>query len=66
VGWAVRHSSLARSISVHADDLLGYGKPHPEEKWWFDLEDVDGTFRIPPPVKTESNILGNLGRESWD
>lgn len=46
VGWAVRHSSLARSISVHADDLLGYGKAHPENKWWFDLEDVDGALRI--------------------
>ena len=46
VGWTVRHSSLARSISVHADDLLGYGKPHPENKWWFDLEDVDGALRI--------------------
>jgi reductive dehalogenase len=47
VGWTVRHSSLARSISVHADDLLGYGKPRPENKWWLDLEDVDGVLRIP-------------------
>jgi 3-chloro-4-hydroxyphenylacetate reductive dehalogenase len=47
VGWAVRHSSLARSISVRADDLLGYGKPHSDEKWWFDLEEVDGVIRIP-------------------
>jgi reductive dehalogenase len=47
VGWAVRHSSLARSVSVHADDLLGYGKPHPENKWWLDLEDVEGVLHIP-------------------
>ena len=47
VGWAVRHSSLARSLSVRADDLLGYGKPHPEGKWWLDLEDVDGILRVP-------------------
>jgi hypothetical protein len=47
VGWAVRHSSLARSIAVRADDLLGYGKPKSEKKWWFDLEEVDGSFRIP-------------------
>jgi len=26
---------------------LGYGKPHEEEQWWFDLEDVDGVLRIP-------------------
>ncbi|MDP2973199.1 MAG: reductive dehalogenase [Deltaproteobacteria bacterium] len=47
VGWTVRNSSLARSVAVRADDLLGYGKPRPEEKWWLDLEDVDGVFRIP-------------------
>jgi hypothetical protein len=43
----VRHSSLARSVAVRADDLLGYGKPNPEKKWWFDLEDVDGVLKIP-------------------
>jgi len=47
VGWAVRHSSLARSVAVRADDLLGYGKPKPEKKWWFDLEDLDGVLEIP-------------------
>jgi len=47
VGWGVRHSSLARSLSVWADDFLGYGKPHPEEKWWLDLEDVDGVLKVP-------------------
>jgi reductive dehalogenase len=48
VGWLVRHSSLARRFSVWADDLLGYGKPRAEKKWWFDLEDVDGVLQIPP------------------
>jgi ferredoxin len=47
VGWTVRHSSLARSVAVRADDLLGYGKPKSEKKWWFDLEEVDGSLRIP-------------------
>jgi reductive dehalogenase len=51
VGWAVRNSSLARSIAVRADDLLGYGKPKPENKWWFDLEDVDGVLQIPTMKK---------------
>jgi len=51
VGWAVRNSSLARSIAVRADDLLGYGKPKPENKWWFDLEDVDGVLQIPTTKK---------------
>ena len=47
VGWTMRHSSLARSIAVRADDLLGYGKPKYKNKWWFDLEEVDGVLRIP-------------------
>ena len=51
VGWTVRNSSLTRSIAVRADDLLGYGKPKPENKWWFDLEDVDGVLQIPTVKK---------------
>ena len=47
VGWATRHSSLARSVAVRADDLFGYGKPNPENRWWFDLEEVDGVLQIP-------------------
>jgi reductive dehalogenase len=47
VGWTVRHSSLARSVAVRADDLLGYGKPQGEKKWWLDLEEVGGSIRIP-------------------
>jgi reductive dehalogenase len=47
VGWAVRHSGLARSVATWADDFMGYGKPKPENKWWFDLEDVDGVLQIP-------------------
>lgn len=49
VGWAARNSGLARSLAVWADDAMGYGKPHYENKWWLDLEDVngDGVLTIP-------------------
>jgi 3-chloro-4-hydroxyphenylacetate reductive dehalogenase len=47
VGWAVRHSSTARSLAVWTDDLFGYGKPHPDRKWWLDLEDVEGVLQVP-------------------
>jgi reductive dehalogenase len=47
VGWAVRHSGLARSLASWADDFMGYGKPKAESKWWFDLENVDGILQIP-------------------
>lgn len=47
VGWTMRHVPPARQIAVKADDWMGYGKPHPEEQWWLDLEDVDGVLKIP-------------------
>jgi hypothetical protein len=49
----MRHSSLARRIAIWGDDLLGYGKPNYENKWWFDLEDVDGVLQIPNDQKNE-------------
>jgi reductive dehalogenase len=47
VSWAMRRIPAARRLAIWGDDLLGYGKPHYEEKWWLDLEDVDGVLRIP-------------------
>jgi hypothetical protein len=43
----MRHSGIARRVAIWGDDLLGYGKPHPEDKWWLDLEDVDGVVQAP-------------------
>jgi reductive dehalogenase len=55
VGWAMRHSALARSLAIWGDDFLGYGKPDYSKKWWFDLEDVngDGVLTIPANKKSE-------------
>jgi reductive dehalogenase len=55
VGWAVRHSGIARSLAIWGDDLLGYGKPDYSKKWWVDLEDVagDGILQIPANKKSE-------------
>jgi hypothetical protein len=30
---------------------MGYGKVEEKYKWWYDLEDVSGTWRIPPKSK---------------
>jgi reductive dehalogenase len=51
VGWAMRHSSAARSLAIWGDDLMGYGKPHPDRQWWFDLEEVDGVIQVPKRSK---------------
>jgi len=55
VGWTMRHSALARSLAIWGDDFMGYGKPNYKNKWWFDLEDVegDGVLRIPGEEKSK-------------
>jgi reductive dehalogenase len=45
VAWMMRHSSVARSLAIWGDDLMGYGKPRTERKWWFDLESADGVLQ---------------------
>jgi ferredoxin len=57
VGWVMRRSGIARGVAIRADDLMGYGKSHPEDKWWLDLEEVEGILR-PPKNKA--------GRNLWD
>ena len=44
---AVEHFSPARKIAIKADSILGYGKEHEAEKWWFDLEEIDGILTFP-------------------
>lgn len=50
VEWTLERSSLARRFSVWMDDLLGYGKQKLEDKWWYDLEEVEGILRVPDKV----------------
>jgi ferredoxin len=50
VNWAMRHSGIARSLAIKLDDLLGYGKQNYQDKWWLDLEDVDGIIHVPRHV----------------
>ena len=47
VEWMVERSRLARRITIFLDDFLGYGKPVPKDKWWFDLEWMEGHLQIP-------------------
>jgi len=48
VMWTMRNIPAARRFGILGDDLMGYGKPEPAYKWWYDLEEVDGRLRIPP------------------
>lgn len=53
-GWMVRRSPFARSLAVRLDDALGYGKPDPSRKWWWDLEDAAGDGILKIPAESES------------
>jgi len=57
VGWAMRNSSIARSIAIRGDDLMGYGKTDYRKKWWFDLADFkgDGVLQIPDKDNTNKS-----------
>lgn len=49
INWLVRRFPITRGMVIKADDIVGYGKPKPEWKWWLDLEEVDGLLRVAPP-----------------
>jgi len=46
---------IARLFALWGDDLLGYGQPKLENKWWLDLEDVDGVLRVPSSAGMRRN-----------
>jgi reductive dehalogenase len=56
ISWAMRNSSIARSLAIWGDDLLGYGKPDYSQKWWFDLEDVNGDGMLSTPANKKSEF----------
>lgn len=59
VQWSMRNFPFARRFAVWADDLMGYGRPHPEDKWWLDLEDVDGILQVPARAGERGNNRPN-------
>jgi len=51
----MRRSRVASGIAIQADDLMGYGKSHPEDQWWLDLEEEGGVLR-PPKNRAGKNL----------
>jgi 3-chloro-4-hydroxyphenylacetate reductive dehalogenase len=45
--WAAQRSLPASKFLIWLDDFLGYGKPVEKDRWWFDLEEVDGKLIVP-------------------
>jgi len=59
VQWSMRNIPVARRFAVWGDDLLGYGQPKLKNKWWLDLEEVDGKLIVP----TQAGQRGNHRRK---
>ena len=51
VNWSMRKFPALRKIGIWADDLFGYGKPNYDQKWWLDLERVNGVLQVPTKEK---------------
>ena len=45
--WAVERSVIASKLLLWMDDFMGYGKPMQKDKWWFDLEEINGKLYVP-------------------
>jgi hypothetical protein len=53
----MRNVPPARNLAIWGDDLLGYGKADPAQKWWLDLEDVDGELQVPKNAVEDATFL---------
>ena len=51
VRLAVQRSGIARRIAIQSSKILKPDKANSEDKWWFNLEEVDGKLRIPPGLE---------------
>jgi len=47
VRWMVKYTSFLDRFIIKLDDIWGYGKQNKKDKWWIDLEDIDGVLRVP-------------------
>jgi reductive dehalogenase len=50
VEWTLERVALSHRFSVWMDDLLGYGRQKVEDKWWYDLQEIDGIFQVPEKI----------------
>jgi len=54
--WAMRNIPPARRLAVWGDEIMGYVRPNTDNKWWLDLEEVDGELRVPPHAPARGNF----------
>ena len=51
VRWMVKNTPLLNGTIIRMDSILGYVKPDPLDKWWFDLEGIEGKYGTPERIK---------------
>jgi reductive dehalogenase len=56
------HVPQARRAIIEMDDVLQNGKRNLIKKWWFDLEVIEGSARVPPIGTNERDL--NIGQEA--
>ena len=56
IQWSMRNIPPARRLAVWGDEIMGYVPPNTDNKWWLDLEDVDGELRVPPHAGARGNF----------
>lgn len=56
VMWTMRNIPPARRLAVWGDEIMGYVPPNFKNKWWLDLEDVDGELQIPSHAGARGNF----------
>lgn len=47
IQWTMQKFPIARNFAVWGDHLMGYDKPNLANKWWLDLENVNGEMVVP-------------------
>jgi reductive dehalogenase len=55
VRWMVQHTPFMNDFIIRMDEVFGYGKQNVDNKWWFDLEDIDGIVQVPRSVNNKEN-----------
>jgi reductive dehalogenase len=55
VRWMVQHTPFMNNFIIKMDGLAGYGRQNINNKWWFDLEDIDGVVKVPKNIQYRKN-----------
>jgi ferredoxin len=57
INWTMRNIPSLRRAGIWADDVFGYGKPNDNQKWWLDLERVNGVLQVPQRDKSNKIFI---------